>query len=178
LPGHARPCGLAHAALCSVIPSDRCVARVGRRAGQCKMAAVSGPFGCETARSQRVDVGRLERHRLAWGSPGPSGVLRLPGGAAAATRVGEVRHVVALDQGGHGESAWARPAAYATEDFARDIAGVLDRLGWASAVLVGHSMGGHNAIACAAWYPGRVRGLVIVDSRPAIPAERLAQMKE
>ena len=60
----------------------------------------------------------------------------------------------------------------------RDIVGVLDRLGWRSAVLVGHSMGGHNAIACAAWHPERVRGLVIVDSRPAIPAERLAQMKE
>ena len=39
-------------------------------------------------------------------------------------------------------------------------------------------MGGHNAIACAAWHPDRIRGLVIVDSRPAIPAERLAQMKE
>ena len=84
----------------------------------------------------------------------------------------------ALDQRGHGESAWARPPAYATEDFAGDIVGVIDRLGWESAVLVGHSMGGHNAIACAAWHPDRIRGLVIVDSRPAIPAERLAQMKE
>jgi pimeloyl-ACP methyl ester carboxylesterase len=59
-----------------------------------------------------------------------------------------------------------------------DLLGVLDALGWARAVLVGHSMGGHNAIAGAAWHPARVRGLVIVDSRPTIPAERLAQMKE
>src|SRR5262245_41434219 len=149
------------------------------------MTAVSGAFGCETARSRRVDLGGLELHCLEWGGPAASGVLLLHGGAAhahwfdaVATRLADARHVVALDQRGHGESAWARPAAYATEDFARDIVGVLDRLGWASAVLVGHSMGGHNAIACAAWYPGRVRGLVIVDSRPAIPAERLAQMKE
>ncbi len=85
---------------------------------------------------------------------------------------------MALDQRGHGESAWAAPPAYATEDFAADIVGVLGTLGWDSAVLIGHSMGGHNAIGCAAWYPERLRGLVIVDSRPAIPADRLAQMKE
>jgi pimeloyl-ACP methyl ester carboxylesterase len=85
---------------------------------------------------------------------------------------------VALDQRGHGESAWASPPAYATQDFAGDIVGVLDRLGWEAVVLVGHSMGGHNALACAAWHPERVRGLVIVDSRPAIPAERVAQMRE
>ena len=148
------------------------------------MAAVSGPFACETARSQRVDIRGLELHCLQWGAPAPSGVLLLHGGAAhahwfdaVATRL-HGRHVVALDQRGHGESGWACPPAYATEDFAGDIVDVLDRLGWRSAVLVGHSMGGHNAIACAAWHPDRVRGLVVVDSRPAIPAERLAQMKE
>jgi pimeloyl-ACP methyl ester carboxylesterase len=149
------------------------------------MSAVSGAFACEAARSTRVDVGGLELHCLEWGSPAASGVLLLHGGAAhahwfdaVATQLADGRHVVALDQRGHGESAWAHPPAYATEDFARDIVGVLDRFRWASAVLVGHSMGGHNAIGCAAWHPGRVRGLVIVDSRPAIPAERLAQMKE
>jgi pimeloyl-ACP methyl ester carboxylesterase len=39
-------------------------------------------------------------------------------------------------------------------------------------------MGGHNAMACAAWHPRRVRALVVVDSRPAVPAERLARMRE
>ena len=123
---------------------------------------------------------------LEWGGPAPSGVLLLHGGAAHAHWFDAVagpglsagRHVVALDQRGHGESDWARPPAYATQDFAADLLGVLDALGWARAVLAGHSMGGHNAIAGAAWHPERVRGLVIVDSRPAIPAERLAQMKE
>jgi pimeloyl-ACP methyl ester carboxylesterase len=149
------------------------------------MSAVSGAFACEAARSTRVDVGGLELHSLEWGFPADSGVLLLHGGAAhahwfdaLAIPLAEGRHVVALDQRGHGESEWARPPAYATEDFARDIVAVLDRLRWTSAVLVGHSMGGHNAIACAAWNPGRIRGLVIVDTRPAIPAERLAQMKE
>ena len=146
---------------------------------------MSGAFACKTARDRRVEVRGLELHLLEWGPAARSGILLLHGGAAhahwfdaVAVALAERRHVVALDQRGHGESAWARPPAYATEDFAGDIIGVIDCLGWESAVLVGHSMGGHNAIACAAWHPDRIRGLVIVDSRPAIPAERLAQMKE
>jgi pimeloyl-ACP methyl ester carboxylesterase len=146
---------------------------------------VSRAFACETARCRRIEVRGLGLHALEWGPTGRSGVLLLHGGAAhahwfdaVAATVAERHHVVALDQRGHGESEWARPPAYATQDFARDLVGVLDGLGWATAVVVGHSMGGHNAIGCAAWHPDRVRGLVIVDSRPAIPAERLAQMKE
>ena len=144
-----------------------------------------GAFACKTARSRRVDIRGLELHLLEWGPAARSGILLLHGGAAhahwfdaVATALAERRHVVALDQRGHGESAWAHPPAYATEHFAGDIAGVIEGLGWESAVLVGHSMGGHNAIASAAWHPDRIRGLVIVDARPAIPAERLAQMKE
>lgn len=45
-------------------------------------------------------------------------------------------------------------------------------------MLVGHSMGGHNAMCFAAWHPERVRGLVIVDSRPSIPPERLERLRE
>jgi pimeloyl-ACP methyl ester carboxylesterase len=146
---------------------------------------VSVLLACEVARHRRLQVGGVALHALEWGPAGRSGVLLLHGGAAhahwfdaVAATLAECRHVVALDQRGHGESEWARPPAYATQDFARDLVEVLDGLGWATAVLVGHSMGGHNAIGCAAWRPERVRGLVVVDSRPAIPAERLAQMRE
>ena len=52
----------------------------------------------------------------------------------------------------------------------------MDALGWARMVVVGHSMGGHNAMTFAAWYPERVAALVIIDSRPAIPAERSTVM--
>src|SRR2546425_1533942 len=37
-------------------------------------------------------------------------------------------------------------------------------------------MGGPNAMAFAAWHPDRVSRLVIVDSRPTIPSERLDRM--
>ena len=131
-----------------------------------RSAASTSTFSNGARRAGRVFCSSTEARRTPTGStPSPP-------------RSDEHRHVVALDQRGHGESAWATPPAYATEDFAADIVGVLGALGWDSAVLIGHSMGGHNAIGCAAWHPERLRGLVIVDSRPAIPAERLAQMKE
>jgi pimeloyl-ACP methyl ester carboxylesterase len=149
------------------------------------MGTVGAVFACEIARRRRIEVRGLDLCLLEWGGPAETGVLLLHGGAAhahwfdaVAPALGAGRHVVALDQRGHGQSQWARPPAYATRDFVADLLGVLDALGWERAVLVGHSMGGHNAIAAAAWHPERVRGLVIVDSRPAIPAERLAQMKE
>jgi pimeloyl-ACP methyl ester carboxylesterase len=146
---------------------------------------VSGVLACATARRRRIEVRGLGLHLLEWGRAAPSGVLLLHGGAAHAHWFDAVvpalpgeRHLVALDQRGHGQSDWACPPAYATRDFVGDVTGILDALGWTTAVLVGHSMGGHNAIACAAWHPERVRGLVVVDSRPAIPAERLARMRE
>jgi pimeloyl-ACP methyl ester carboxylesterase len=146
---------------------------------------VSGLLACEAARHRRIQVGGLALHILEWGPTRRSGILLLHGGAAhahwfdaVAATLAERRHVVALDQRGHGESEWVRPPAYATQDFAGDLVGIIDGLGWTTVVLVGHSMGGHNAIACAAWHPDRVRGLVVVDSRPAIPAERIAQMRE
>jgi pimeloyl-ACP methyl ester carboxylesterase len=49
-------------------------------------------------------------------------------------------------------------------------------MGWARMTVIGHSMGGHNAIGFAAWHPDRVERLVVVDSRPSIPAERLQTM--
>lgn len=127
----------------------------------------------------------LRLHCLEWGVGARQSLCFLHGGSAHAhwfDRVipafAERFHVVSLDQRGHGESAWPAPPAYATEDFAADLVGLFDALGWDRTVLIGHSMGGHNAMAFAAWRPERVRALVIVDSRPAIPAERLARLRE
>ena len=59
-----------------------------------------------------------------------------------------------------------------------DLLGLFDRLQWARVALVGHSMGGHNTMGFAAWYPGRVGAAVIVDSRPALPADRVDRMRQ
>jgi esterase len=142
------------------------------------------PFGCERARHGALTVNGLRLHYLEWGERGRPPICFLHGGSAhahwfdaVAPAVAAGRHVVALDQRGHGESDWAEPAAYATADFVADLIAGFDALGWDQPILVGHSMGGHNAMACAAWHPDRVRGLVVVDARPAIPPDRLERLR-
>jgi len=143
------------------------------------------PLACERSGKQTVSVNGLALHFLSGGPPGSPPVCFLHGGAAHAhwfdrviPALGGRFHTVALDQRGHGRSAWATPAAYATEDFAADLLAFMGQLGWARMALVGHSMGGHNAMAFAAWHPERVSALVIVDSRPSLPADRVDRMRE
>ncbi len=140
-------------------------------------------FGCESALSRFQTLRAFRLHYLEWGSPGHPGLLFLHGGGAHAHWFDAVApafadrfHVVSLDQRGHGESQWPEPPAYGTRDFAGDLLGVMDALGWSRLTLVGHSMGGHNAMAFAAWHPERVERLVIADSRPSVPPDRLAMM--
>ncbi len=78
----------------------------------------------------------------------------LPGGIRA----------IAVTQRGHGDA--SRPTAgYRSQDFAADIAALLDALGIRQAVIVGHSMGGSIAQRFAIDYPERTRGLVLVGAR-------------
>ena len=71
--------------------------------------------------------------------------------------------VIAVDLGGHGESGlgrtdWNLPA------YGDDVAVVVDALGLASVVLVGHSMGGDAALFAAVQLGDRVTGVVWVDA--------------
>ena len=141
-------------------------------------------LGCETARKRHVVVGGLRLSFLEWGIAGHPVLCFLHGGSAHAHWFDLVTpaftdrfHVISLDQRGHGESQWAEPPAYATENFAADLVGFLDALGLARVALIGHSMGGHNAMSFAAWHPDRVSALVIVDSRPMIPTDRLDRLR-
>jgi pimeloyl-ACP methyl ester carboxylesterase len=143
-----------------------------------------GPLGCEVARRRRVPGRGVALSLLEAGRPGRPPVCLLHGGAAHAHWFDAVlpglaarHHVVAVDQRGHGESGWPSPPAYASEDFAADLLAVMDALGWVRMALVGHSMGGHVAMAFAAWHPERLDALAIVDSRPALPPDRLARLR-
>ena len=69
----------------------------------------------------------------------------------------------AVTQRGHGDS--DRPmAGYRARDFAADVGAFLDAVGVETAVVVGQSMGGTNAIRFALDRPARTRGLVLVAS--------------
>ncbi|HEY2995870.1 MAG TPA: alpha/beta hydrolase [Methylomirabilota bacterium] len=144
---------------------------------------MTSTLGCEIARPRTLDVRGLRLHLLESGRAGAPPLCFLHGGAAHAhwfdrvtPALAERFHVICLDQRGHGESEWAEPPAYGTQDFTGDLLEVMDRLGWGRMTVIGHSMGGHNAMTFAAWHPERVRALVIIDSRPAIPPERLEFM--
>jgi pimeloyl-ACP methyl ester carboxylesterase len=91
-------------------------------------------------------------------------------------------HVAAFDQRDAGESARfpdsgsasplaavlrRRSPAYTAEDMTGDAIAVLDALGWDSAHLLGHSMGGQLAQRTALGFPGRVRSITSSASLPS-----------
>jgi pimeloyl-ACP methyl ester carboxylesterase len=86
------------------------------------------------------------------------------------------RRAVALDLRGHGESAPSTDGDYAIESFAADIGAVLDSLGLAKVVLVGHGLGATVALEYAATHPDRVVGLLLAATPARIPAEQAGQM--
>jgi len=70
--------------------------------------------------------------------------------------------VVAVDQRGHGES--DKPDhGYSFEEIAADDHALVETLGLARPVLVGHSWGGSIVLQYAATYPEEVHALVLVD---------------
>jgi pimeloyl-ACP methyl ester carboxylesterase len=71
--------------------------------------------------------------------------------------------VVAVDLGGHGESGRGRKA-WTIESFGADVAAVVKKLDLERVVLIGHSMGGDVIPEAARRLPGRVAGLVWVDT--------------
>lgn len=73
--------------------------------------------------------------------------------------------VLTYDQRGHGWS-FKPPAGYTPEDYALDLKLILDELNWDHVAIVGHSMGGRNALHFAHKFPQRVSALVIEDIGP------------
>jgi pimeloyl-ACP methyl ester carboxylesterase len=72
--------------------------------------------------------------------------------------------VTVYDLRGHGRS--AMPATgYTSDEMSRDLRGLMDYLCIGSAVLIGHSFGGHVALQFAIDHPERVRALTLVDTR-------------
>jgi pimeloyl-ACP methyl ester carboxylesterase len=71
--------------------------------------------------------------------------------------------VVALDMGGHGESGLGRED-WTLAAFGADVAAVVNKLDLDKVVLMGHSMAGSVIVQASMQLPGRVIGLVGVDT--------------
>lgn len=142
--------------------------------------AVPAPF-----EDRYVEVGGLNLHYLDYGTAGRAPMLCVHGGAASAHWFDYVAgalsadyHVRALDQRGHGDSAWVDPPAYAYADYAADLNRFVEKLDLRDFVLIGHSMGGMVSLFYTARYPGRAKKLVVVDTSIRLSEERLNSMRE
>ncbi len=107
---------------------------------------------------------------LDWGGVGPSLVL-LPGGGATAHSYDSLApklvdlgyRVIAITRRGFGAS--SQPDyGYGIHRLSRDVLEVMDSLAFESAVLIGHSLAGHELAVLGQEHPQRFRGLVFLDA--------------
>ncbi|HEX4868787.1 MAG TPA: alpha/beta hydrolase [Acidimicrobiales bacterium] len=74
-------------------------------------------------------------------------------------------HAIAFDQRGHGASHKPEEEGdYSFDAYAADLLAVLDAMGWASAVVLGHSMGGMVVQTAALQAPERFDAVVLMDT--------------
>jgi 3-oxoadipate enol-lactonase len=85
--------------------------------------------------------------------------------------------VLTYDCRGHGLSD-RRARAYTAELFARDLAELLDHVGWTQATIAGCSMGGCVALAFAGLYPRRTTALGLIDTTAWYGPKAAATFKE
>src|SRR5581483_3064959 len=76
-----------------------------------------------------------------------------------------IRHAVALDLRGHGDSEWpSSTRGYQHEDFLTDLAGLVKHLEKEPVTIIGHSLGGSMCLLYAAAFPEKVKRLVLLES--------------
>ncbi len=92
-------------------------------------------------------------------------------------RLKEEAEILTFDCRGHGQSP-RTPGPYTAQIFARDLAELLDHVGWDRAVVVGCSMGGNVAQAFASEHPERVSALGLIDTTAWYGADAPAKFKE
>lgn len=121
-------------------------------------------------------INGLRLHYLDWGSRGKPALILLHGGSAyaqwwdfvAPAFTGDF-HVIAPDWRGHGDSQHAEPPAYSTRHYIDDLHKLLGKIGVERPVIVGHSMGGHNAVIYATEHAAETAALVMVDTTVNYP---------
>lgn len=72
----------------------------------------------------------------------------------------------ALDQRGRGDSDWGPTEDYNADSYVKDLTRFVDHLALDRFVLIGHSLGGQNAVEFMRQYPQRVIAMVIEDIGP------------
>ena len=124
---------------------------------------------------REVHVNGIRLHYLDWGNEDKPPMLLLHGRTNSAhtwdftsLAFHDSFHVMALNQRGHGDSDWSPDGNYSVDTHIPDIEAFVQALDIWSVHLIGHSMGGRNALVYASRHPERVRALVLVDSAPEV----------
>jgi len=122
-----------------------------------------------------ITVNGLKLHYLEWVNPSQGTLVMLHGfNNCAATwipladKLARYRHVLALDQRGHGDSQWADQGLYGNEHMLGDLTAFLEILGIGRLSIIGHSMGGIVALNYAATHPEGVTRLILEDIGPEL----------
>jgi pimeloyl-ACP methyl ester carboxylesterase len=121
-------------------------------------------------------------HHLEWGGEARPTLVLVHGSRLHAhdwndvcRRFSDRFRIVAVDQRGHGDSAWCEQQNYALEDFYQDLRAVVAERGLERFTLIGHSLGGRVSMLYAERHPERIERLVLVDiaaGRPTnLPAD-------
>lgn len=126
-----------------------------------------------SAISNFFNSGELKLHYLQWGNPQGIPVVLLHGLRGFAqtweslvTALGSDYVCYALDQRGRGDSDWGKVSDYHTDCYVQDLSALIDHLALERFILIGHSLGGTNALEYTRQNPDKVQALVIEDIGP------------
>ena len=124
----------------------------------------------DTERTCRIDSGGIGINVREWGDPDAPAIVLLHGlrGYSGTWRnlasvMQDRWRLIAFDTRGRGSSDWDPERNYYTDAYLADLEAVVDALGLARFVLLGHSMGGTTSYCYAAKHPERLDALIVED---------------
>jgi pimeloyl-ACP methyl ester carboxylesterase len=135
---------------------------------------------------QTAKVNGLELHYVDHGGDAPVSAVALHGFALnchsfdeVAPALSNLLHWFALDQRGHGHSDRAAELGdYSRDHMADDIQQFIEAQQLDRPVVLGHSMGGMNAMTFAARHPDQLRALVLIDVGPGVSVDGVQQVRQ
>ena len=126
-------------------------------------------------RSCNIVLRRMRFHFLEWGRADAPTIVLLHGGHQSAhswdlvsLHLAQNYRVLALDQRGHGDSEWARDVTYSNHEMSLDAEAFIGAMELEKPILIGHSMGGRNAMLLTRRNQALLRAAVIVDVGPEL----------
>ena len=128
------------------------------------------------ARDEFAEVNGLRLHYREWGDARSRNVLLMLHGYAetagvwddVAQDLAREYRVISLDQRGHGQSAHAPDFDYTRATQVEDVEAFIEEMALKSLTIVGHAMGGANALCYASEHPDIVTALIVVEAAPEV----------